>query len=248
MSGGWQTTFNVPENATGSLTFKYRMTMSANYESNEYSEVLVDLDGSLVGVGANDYILHVAGDGNGGSVYDSGWQQVTIDLGSLTPGEHTITLGGYNNLKTYNDESTTIEFDEVSLTTDPGAPLATEVVAVNIDAIPLTITTGLTDTDGSESLSIIISGVPGDGSLSAGIDNGDGSWTLTPAELTGLTFNPPTDYSGTIDLTVTSTSTEAIGGAQVGEERHDLVGGQHPLVDDDLGAEAAEVEEIALLQ
>ena len=58
-------------------------------------------------------------------------------------------------------------------------------------AIALTITSSLLDTDGSETLSIEITGVPAGATLSAGTDNGGGSWTLTPAELAGLTITPP---------------------------------------------------------
>ena len=35
MSGGWQTTFNVPVDATGTLTFKFRMIMDSGYEPDE---------------------------------------------------------------------------------------------------------------------------------------------------------------------------------------------------------------------
>ena len=52
-------------------------------------------------------------------------------------------------------------------------------------AIALTISSALTDTDGSETLSIKISGVPAGATLQPGTDNGDGSWTLTPAQLAG---------------------------------------------------------------
>ena len=58
-------------------------------------------------------------------------------------------------------------------------------------AIALTITSSLVDTDSSETLSIEITGVPAGATLSAGTDNGGGSWTLTPAELAGLTITPP---------------------------------------------------------
>ncbi|MEH0861083.1 Ig-like domain-containing protein [Halobacteriovorax sp. DPLXC-1] len=75
-------------------------------------------------------------------------------------------------------------------------------------AIPLSITSSLNDTDGSETLEITISGVPTGAILSAGTDNGDGSWTLTPDQLTGLTITPPLDSGVDFDLTVTATSTE----------------------------------------
>ena len=79
-------------------------------------------------------------------------------------------------------------------------------------AIPLDIRAALTDLDGSETLSITISGIPGGAILSAGSDNGDGSWTLTPAQLEGLTITPPPNSDGDFTLTITATSTESTGG------------------------------------
>jgi Ca2+-binding RTX toxin-like protein len=78
-------------------------------------------------------------------------------------------------------------------------------------AIPLDIRAALGDRDGSETLSIKISGVPAGAILSAGTDNGDGSWTLTPAQLQGLTITPPPNSDDDFVLTVTATSTEANG-------------------------------------
>ncbi|MBX2805869.1 MAG: hypothetical protein KTR19_07850, partial [Hyphomicrobiales bacterium] len=53
-----------------------------------------------------------------------------------------------------------------------------------------------------------ISDVPDGATLSAGTDNGDGTWTLTPDQLGGLTITPPQDFSGEIELTVAATSTD----------------------------------------
>ncbi len=53
---------------------------------------------------------------------------------------------------------------------------------------------------------VTITGVPADASLSAGHNNGGGSWTLTPAQLTGLTITPgsSTDaFTLTIDAKTT---------------------------------------------
>jgi VCBS repeat-containing protein len=71
----------------------------------------------------------------------------------------------------------------------------------------LNITDALKDTDGSESLtSVTISGVPDSASLSAGTHNADGTWTLTPAQLDGLTIS---GQEGTaLHLTVSAGSTE----------------------------------------
>ena len=73
-------------------------------------------------------------------------------------------------------------------------------------AIPLVIGSALTDTDGSETLSIRISGVPAGVSLSAGTTAGGGIWTLTPAQLSGLTIRVP-DNAG-FTLTVQATAKE----------------------------------------
>ncbi len=51
---------------------------------------------------------------------------------------------------------------------------ANDVAGAEDTAITLDITSALTDTDSSESLSVVISGVPTGASLSAGTDNGDG--------------------------------------------------------------------------
>lgn len=76
-------------------------------------------------------------------------------------------------------------------------------------AIPLTITTAVTDTDGSEEItSVVISGVPDGATLNNGTDLGGGVWQLTQADLTGLTITPPVNYSGSFPLTITSTATE----------------------------------------
>ena len=58
-----------------------------------------------------------------------------------------------------------------------------------------------------ESLAVTVSGVPSGASLSAGSDQG-GVWTLTPAQLAGLTITPPSNDSSDFTLTVTATSTD----------------------------------------
>jgi len=80
-------------------------------------------------------------------------------------------------------------------------------------AIALSIATALTATDGTESLSINIAGLPSGATLSAGTQNADGSWTLTPAQLANLSLVAPTagTFAGTADLTITSTATETDG-------------------------------------
>ncbi|MCZ6861506.1 MAG: hypothetical protein O7I42_14730, partial [Alphaproteobacteria bacterium] len=97
----------------------------------------------------------------------------------------------------------------VTVAADADGPSLTVADASGAEdsAIALSITSALTDTDGSETLSVTIAGVPSGASLSAGTDNGDGTWTLTPAQLAGLTITPPSDSDADFSLTVTATST-----------------------------------------
>ncbi|AZF56041.1 LapA family giant adhesin [Pseudomonas sp. R11-23-07] len=81
------------------------------------------------------------------------------------------------------------------------------------------ISTALTDTDGSETLAVKIGGIPAGSVLT---DASGHTFTATKTvgevnvngwDLGTLTIKPPTYYSGQFNLTVTSTSTESIGGS-----------------------------------
>ncbi|OEJ65676.1 hypothetical protein BEN30_13565 [Magnetovibrio blakemorei] len=75
-------------------------------------------------------------------------------------------------------------------------------------AIVLTLATSM-PTGTSETVAYVtLDGVPDGAQMSAGVDNGDGSWTLSPHDLFGLTLTPPKDFSGTVDLHVSATSTD----------------------------------------
>ena len=116
MSGGWQISFSLSTAAQTTLEFDYKLTINANYESDEYGEVLVTVDSQQPGSSGNDYVARVTGNGNGGANDTTGWQTFTVNLGTLSAGSHTLTLGGYNNKKTYNNENSEILIDNVSVT------------------------------------------------------------------------------------------------------------------------------------
>ncbi|MFJ4605243.1 immunoglobulin-like domain-containing protein, partial [Pseudomonas atacamensis] len=81
------------------------------------------------------------------------------------------------------------------------------------------ISTALTDTDGSETLTVKISGAPVGSVLSDGaghtftVTASNGEANVTGWNLGSLTVTPPTYYNGQFNLTVTSTSTEQVGGS-----------------------------------
>ncbi|WP_160000813.1 hypothetical protein, partial [Roseomonas sp. 18066] len=69
-------------------------------------------------------------------------------------------------------------------------------------------------------VSITISGLPAGATLSAGTHNPDGSYTLTQAQLTGLTITSPDPGNTTLHVTATvtdsSSGTTATTSANVG--------------------------------
>ena len=81
--------------------------------------------------------------------------------------------------------------------------------SLNPAAIELDLSASLTDIDGSESLTVQVSGVPSGATLSAGTDLGGGIWELTTADFPGLSITPASGFNGTISLNVQATATEA---------------------------------------
>ena len=94
--------------------------------------------------------------------------------------------------------------DTPSVTVGAGSFATEEDTAVSLSGLGGT----LADTDGSETLTYRIEGLPAGAVLSAGTVQPDGSVLLTPAELATLTFTPPTNFHGTIPLTLVSIATE----------------------------------------
>jgi Ca2+-binding RTX toxin-like protein len=78
--------------------------------------------------------------------------------------------------------------------------------------VELPIMAALRDTDGSETLSVTIGGVPTGIKFDAGVNNGNGTWTFTAAQLADLHLLAPENYQGTLNLTVTATATETATG------------------------------------
>ena len=117
-------------------------------------------------------------------------------------------------------ETVTLTIDvEVAAVAD--APVLTTAPASGLEdtTIPLTVSTSLTDVDGTESLQIVVSGVPAGATISdgnpehtftatAGVDSVD----ITSWNHSGLRIAPLADSGDDFTLTFTSTSTEAAGG------------------------------------
>ncbi|WP_414473150.1 DUF4429 domain-containing protein [Microvirga sp. M2] len=135
-------------------------------------------------------------------------------------GSYTLTLTGIATEKAGGPgASTSATF---TVTVDPVADkpviTASNAEGQEDEPIALRLTAALTDTDGSEALSLLLTGVPEGFSLSAGVKNADGSWSLSASQLAGLTLNPPHDFSGSLDLTLHATATESATGDAITTE------------------------------
>ena len=110
MSGGFERNFNLNKSGKVSVSLKYRIQQNNAYEEDEYVDALVSIDGKLVKVNGQERLERTSGGG------DTGWKTVTVPLGLLTAGNHQIRIGGFNNKKTYYNESAKISFDDVKVT------------------------------------------------------------------------------------------------------------------------------------
>jgi len=124
-----------------------------------------------------------------------------------------IDFGGSDSF-TYmvTDDAGAMAMATVKVTVTPVADVpqiaVADVSGFEDSAIALTIATAMSAGTAQTVASVTVSGIPAGAALSAGSDNGDGSWTLNPDQLTGLTLTPPPDFSGALDLNVSATSTD----------------------------------------
>lgn len=129
MSGGWSHDFNLASAGPVTITLRYRLVHDAAHEPLECSQAVVAVDGVLMGVDPNDYLVEFCGTG---SEQDTGWQQVTLTP-TLQAGSHTLTLGGYLSRKTSIDEYSYIYFDDVTIDGAGGTPTTETNCSDSID-------------------------------------------------------------------------------------------------------------------
>lgn len=129
---------------------------------------------------------------------------------SFTPGENfngkvNLTFG-VNDGHVTTDANGTIRVTPVA-----DMPTVTTAEASGVEDHAVDLNVGAELTDGSETLSVTISGVPDGATITGGSDLGGGVWSVDPGQLDSLKLNPPTDFSGEIEMTLHATSTESNG-------------------------------------
>ncbi|HEY1546062.1 MAG TPA: FG-GAP-like repeat-containing protein, partial [Xanthobacteraceae bacterium] len=126
---------------------------------------------------------------------------LTLTAGEVTSVTLTVTATGV-----FGADSATVN-GTIALTVNPVAPtlsIANQILSVNEDG---TVALGIVETpfDPRDVVSLTIAGVPSDATLSAGINNGNGTWTLTPAQLAGLALRAGEETTATLTITATNT-------------------------------------------
>ncbi|KFG67750.1 Ig-like domain-containing protein [Microvirga sp. BSC39] len=171
------------------------------------------------------------------------WQVSTADLQAglvaLHPAEHSdadftltvkATLIDTGNGTSVSREVTGTHAVTVAAVADAPQVTARDVTGQEDSPIPLDLSAALVDKDGSELLSVVVAGIPAGVTLSAGLNNGNGSWTLSPSELKDLKLNPAGNFSGSYTLTVTAISTESSNGSEARSSTSFTVG-VNPVLD-----------------
>ncbi|MEA2921066.1 MAG: large repetitive protein, partial [Bradyrhizobium sp.] len=163
-------------------------------------------------------------DSTGGITGSQGWSFGVTDsaIDFLGAGEHLTQK--YDVTITDNYGAAITQVVTVTINGSIDAPtLSASAASSAIDeggSVALNISTG--DVDDNAHLTVTIGGVPSGAHLSAGTDNGGGSWTLATADLAGLTITPDSEFSGPIHLTVGVTNTEGLVTASVGPQSIDI--------------------------
>ncbi|MEO1160364.1 MAG: Ig-like domain-containing protein, partial [Pseudomonadota bacterium] len=109
----------------------------------------------------------------------------------------------------------TVERVDIVIVPVADAPAVTAASTSTEEDTPVALpglSAGLVDQDGSETIDVIISGVPPGASLSSGTEISPGIWSVDPVDVPNLVFTPPADFHGTIDLEITATATETANG------------------------------------
>ena len=146
-----------------------------------------------------------------GNRFSGDGANVLFDKPALNPGNFAQLQDNAANQGNQNWEDLTgggdLDFDDLSV--------ATAWTSNNNGraTVPLNVTVATPDTDGSESLSVKISGLPTgsllkDASGATLTPGANGVYTLTPAQLPGLTVTTPAGYSGQVTANVVATATD----------------------------------------
>ncbi len=208
------------QDATGDEDTSIALSISTALTDTDGSETLISLVVSDIPVGAilSDGFNSFTATADGTQVNIFNWNQgdLTITPPADSGVDFVLTVTAEAQEVSNGDTETTSEPIAVTVNAIADVPsLDLDPVATGDEdtAIAFDISSALSDTDGSEMLSLIVSGIPVGAILSDGSNVfvagvGDTEVDISPWMLTGMTITPPLDNDEDIQLTVTATATE----------------------------------------
>jgi len=120
-SAAWAKTFYVNTTKNILIQFKYRLLITASYESDERGEARFEMNNQAHGNAGQIYLAQFTG--GKGYDQDTGWQEYNRVFNLTGPANHTIEIGGYNNKKTQSSEYVDVYVDGVEIIeVDTGSP------------------------------------------------------------------------------------------------------------------------------
>ncbi|MCB9989688.1 MAG: type I secretion C-terminal target domain-containing protein [Rhodospirillales bacterium] len=199
MSGAFQYNFSLSSAMSNAqLTLSYHVLDAVldgdPFDAGEDLWLYADIDGTTYSNDANPHFFELLGTAAGAS-YDGGWNTITLNVGALGAGSHTLSLGGLLNSKTWNSEEYDIRFDDITLAESTAVTLLSEDFST--DTGVFTYSDG--GFGGSDSANVDVSGVRdttdggvANGSLEVYVDgfnnssftNASGTWdaSIAPAD------------------------------------------------------------------
>jgi large repetitive protein len=152
----------------------------------------------------------VAVDGDGNRLAGEGGANVVFDNPALNVGNRALLQdNGNTGDQNWEDiaQGGDADFNDVNVVSSWASDNN------GSSTIPLNIVAASTDRDGSETLSVNVSGLPAgsvlrDGNGTVIAAGSDGSYTLTPSQLPGLTVTTPPGYTGPVNANVVATATD----------------------------------------
>ncbi|MDX2198265.1 MAG: cadherin domain-containing protein [Phycisphaerae bacterium] len=88
------------------------------------------------------------------------------------------------------------------------APQLSTPIAQGLEDQPVALHIAIENVQSDTNYSVTIRNVPTGATLSAGVQNSDGSWTLTQAQLSNLQMTPPPNFHGDLQLSIEVNATQ----------------------------------------
>ena len=117
VSGGWSRTVMLPNAGTLRVQVDARVRLLGGLESTEYGQAVLSVDGTRYGPVSNVRgvsLVETFGQ-DGVPEIPGAWQSLTVNIPSVTAGNHTITLGAFSNRPTDVNENCQVYFDNLTI-------------------------------------------------------------------------------------------------------------------------------------